>query len=326
MMNLALNPVELLSYLIRIGELELVFDTSALFRMSDEFLINTRNNGVKLSASPYCVFELVRHLADKRKFEDTTRHLRKIDSIEIAHIPTYESSKELGIARANPRKRHDSEFAAAIAHRCSMLNSYDEVETAMVPEPINGSFVPLIDLINKMRTRIREIHIEHMNSVKKFKEMAINYLETNHIDIFDVFAAIKTTGQIWIKFQKEETEAGLGIRACELEGFLRYLPHVGGMLCKYFSGMNIGDITGVTAPVDDGVDYRVSLHIGMNSNRILVSDDRKMHINPLSQLIEPYNIFIHSITSDDAYQRKYPLALSVDDLIDLQIDKELNFT
>ena len=121
-MTLSLSKEELLSARIRLGEIELIFDTSALLMqgVSLDLLQEHLANHIRLIASPYCSFEGVRHLDDSGDFDEYQELMQKIELIGVADLPTFESSEELGLKEFNRRQRKDRAFAAAhnIANFC----------------------------------------------------------------------------------------------------------------------------------------------------------------------------------------------------------------
>jgi len=300
------------------GEIELIFDTSALRGISLERLRAFSANKVRMVASPFCAFEGIRHLDDEKDFGKYRALMKKIDEVGVAHVPTYESSDELGLVNFNRRKKDDKAFAAAIAKYSARFDSIDEVETTELINTGDGRRILLGELVAKMRERIEEIHKEHMDCFHKYKALAVGVMDANGKQTFDAESLVMATGQIWLSFHKNEE-----IRTCELEGFMRYYPHLGGLFYRYFNDRTSAEMGGVAPTMKDGVDYRVTLHLGMNSSRILVSKDDGMHITPLRGIVPAYNAFMQKLTKGNLFMRDIPLVLSLEDLSRLELSQPL---
>lgn len=317
-----LSKDELLSARIRMGEIELIFDTSALRGISQEELRAFSVNKIRMIASPYCAFEGIRHLDDENDFEKYRSLMKKIDEIGVAHLPTYESSEELGLANFNRRQKDDRALAAAIAKYCAKLESINEMRLIHLIDTRDGRQISLKELTEKMRERIEEIHIEHTNCFPKYKDLVKRVMTVSGEEIFDADALLMATEELCLSFHKGESKDG--IRTCELEGFLRYYPHLGGLFYRYFNRKTIRGIDSVNPTKTDGVDYMVTLHLGINSPRILVSCDSGMHINPLRGIFHAYNVFINRFTNNSLLMRDIPLVLSLKDLDQLNLSRPLH--
>ncbi len=309
---------EILSTRIKIGEIELIFDTSALRAIGYNELEELTKNRIRMLASPYCAFEAIRHIDIQNDFDRYKSLLQKIDLIGTAHMPNYESSIELGIKGISPSKAVDKSFAAAISKYGGMLEKYEDVSRTDLINTSDGRRINFEELVGKMQVRVGEIHEEHTQELLKFKEGAVSFIEKNSYARFTGNSIPQLTAQVMFAFCSEED-----MKALEIQAFMRYYPHIGAMLYKNFNNMSLADLKGFSPPRTDGVDYRVTLHLGMESQRILVSNDKKAHIDPLRAIEPLYDRFMKQFKGYDSPEKDKVLVISTDELKKIKLGRPL---
>lgn len=305
----------ILAVRIKLGEVDLIFDTSALMGIKTETLANMKMNGIRMMASPYCAFEGIRHIDDPNKFLRYKWLLKKIDMIGVAHLPTYESSLDLGIHNLNRSKSIDRQFAAAISKYGSQLEFSEDLQTVRLVYLGDGRQIQLSDLVQKMRNRIIEMHSNYAKELIHFRDAALSFLEKNLMSTFQEEAVPQLAAQAIVAFHSKEP-----MESIEIEAFMRYYPHIGGMLYRNFLNMNSNELGKFTPPANDGIDYRFTLHAGMDIQRILVSDDRRMHLDPLRAMVTTYNKFISQFENGNTLFRDIPLVISSKELVKMRLE------
>jgi len=316
--KLITDKQSILAVRIKLGEIDLVFDTSALMGIKIDTLTNMKMSGIRMEASPYCAFEGIRHLDDPNLFPRYKWLLSKIDMIGVAHLPTYESSLDLGIRKVNREQSIDRQFAAAISKYGSRLEYSSDVNTLRLVYLGDGRQIQLSDLVKNMRSRIIDIQSEYRRELLHFKDAVSSFMKNNSLKRFEKEAVPQLAAQVIVAFYNIEP-----MESYEIEAFSRYYPHVGGMLFRNFLNKNVNDISKFIPPTRDGIDYRFTLHAGMDTQRILVSDDKRMHLDPLRAMVLTYNRFVSQLENGKVLCRSIPLVISSKELSDMKLESRI---